>query len=374
MGRKLKPLIHFIVGTRPEALKLLPVMQSLTLPFSVHMTGQQDPKMLDASFHEFVSQRAFDTTVPKNGETRGASIGSLLAYVERLGFGPTDHVVVQGDTNSAAAGGCAAFHALATVHHVEAGLRTHDPKSPFPEEGNRRVLSAVAHWHYAPTRQSRRNLLGEGVPRKSIAVTGNTAIDALNATLLALGEESDSTLRPGYSPPRLLVTLHRREAHGNPRRSALREVVACQETLLKEWSVVVVAHPNPFVQQDLDWCKENMAGFHRVTIVEPTSHVDFVALMRGSTLIVSDSGGVQEEAPSVGLRVLVVRNDTERPEAIRDGGHFLVGAAGTGISNALQDIIYTQRFAFEGVNPFGDGMAGRRIADLLEKRVVGRAS
>lgn len=367
------PRLHFVVGTRPEALKLLPVMQSVRVPFSVHVTGQQASRMLDSTFHKVVSERAHTISEPKSDENQGASFGSLLRHIEGLGFCPSDHVVVQGDTNSSAAGGLAAFHASATIHHIEAGLRTYDLKSPFPEEGNRRMLSALAHWHYAPTEHSRRNLMMEGVAPDAIEVTGNTAIDALNATLCLLPSQVEEPPRPADSPPQLLVTLHRREAHGAPRRSVLREVAACRETLLAEWSVVVVAHPNSAVQQDLRWCSNNVAGFNQFRIWEPTSHLDFVTLMRSSTLIVSDSGGVQEEAPALGLRVLVARDETERPEAIRESGHVLVGAAGLGIPDALQDILESLRFAFEGANPFGDGRAGPRIAKLLDERVVEEA-
>ncbi len=361
--------IYFIVGTRPEALKMLPVIKRVTSPFEVIITGQHDESMLGSDFWDFVENRAFRILSRNRTPSEPSGVDRLMERLRLLELSRRDHVIVQGDTNSAVAGGLVGAYAGAVVHHVEAGLRTFDSNHPFPEELNRRVLAAIATWHYAPTSTSEQNLLNEGVHPENVYVTGNTSIDALLEMLQVAALKGNPGHRPAEVSRLLVVTSHRREAHGELRRLLYRNLGDCANMLGNDWKVVVLTHPNPAILSDVAWALDNVPKFNSFDIVEPLGHSDFIRLLQRSELVLSDSGGIQEEAPTLGLRVLVAREHTERPEAIRDGGHILVGADGRHLEGALRTILTDSDLRFRGPNPFGDGLSGKRIADHIHNAV-----
>jgi len=280
-----------------------------------------------------------------------------------------DVVLVHGDTTTSFAAALAAYYKKIPVAHVEAGLRTHDKYQPFPEEINRRLCDALCDYHYAPTQSARRNLLNEGFGEDSIRVTGNTVIDAL----LDVAEKPYQFDNPlfdaaGSNGRRLiLVTAHRRESFGKPFEEmcrAMRDIARSNPTV----DVIYPVHPNPNVQRV---ARQVLGGEERVFLTAPLEYVPFVHLLKKSTLVLTDSGGIQEEAPSLGKPVLVMREVTERPEAIESGTAVLVGTTYDGITSHVQRLLDDSaayaRMA-NAINPYGDGLARIRIADDLTSR------
>jgi len=363
-----------IFGTRPEAIKLAPVIEALagsrTLVARVCVTGQHR-QMLDqmltlfgiAPHHDLAimqpDQDLFDLTA------RAISGLRPVLDAERPAA-----VLVQGDTTTAMVAALAAFYDKIPVGHVEAGLRTGHIHDPFPEEMNRRLTTQLATWHYAPTPSAAANLRREGVAAAHIAVTGNTVIDALLAVVARL--ERDPTLCvPALSAAQLagrrlvLVTGHRRESFGEGLRNicmALRDLAAAHPDV----AIVYPVHLNPAVQRPV---QALLAGQPNITLTAPLDYLPFVDLMRRAHLILTDSGGLQEEAPSLGVPVLVMRETTERPEAIAAGTALLVGTQRGAIvaaaSRLLTDPAAHARMR-AAQNPFGDGAAAPRIAAHLE--------
>jgi UDP-N-acetylglucosamine 2-epimerase (non-hydrolysing) len=266
--------------------------------------------------------------------------------------------LVLGDTTTAFVAGLAAHYAGIPVGHVEAGLRTYDWHNPFPEESNRQMLSRISTWCFAPTTQSQTHLRNEQIPVSRIHVTGNTGIDAL---VQVLGESVPETAIPPY----LLVTLHRRESFGEP----LLEVLGAVKEFLRvepEVTVIWPVHPNPTVRAMAD----RVFGNHpRVQLIAPQTYSAFAKWMRGAKLILTDSGGVQEEAPSLGKRVLVARDTTERPEAVDSGHNRLVGRKHDTVLHELQRAWHEPAYTgpIPAGNPFGDGRASERIVNILEQ-------
>ena len=279
-------------------------------------------------------------------------------------------MVVQGDTTTAMSAALAAFYLGIPVAHVEAGLRSGDIRNPFPEEVNRRIITQVATIHFAPTRQNREALLGEGIAADSVIVTGNPGIDAL-LTVAAAGagdirleaavpDLEDRTLR------QVLVTLHRRESHGTPLRS-ICEMIARLAREVPSARFLLPMHPNPAVRATIE---ETLAGVQGVYLTEPLDYATFVSAMNRSTLILTDSGGVQEEAPSLGVPVLVLRDATERPEVIEVGAARLVGRDPDRVYAIAHELLTHEeaRLAMTGkTNPYGDGRASIRIRDALQQ-------
>lgn len=356
-----------VIGTRPEAIKLAPVtlaaMHDGRFEPCVVRTSQHR-EMLDQMIEHFALPVAVDLDIMRHDQdlaqiTTAALEGLYRTIAERR----PACVVVQGDTTTTFCGALAAFYHRIPVAHVEAGLRTGDRFQPFPEEINRRLTGQVTDFHFAPTEGARSNLLREGVPASRIWVTGNTAIDALQITL-ARGAGLASP--PGR---RLLVTAHRRENHGAPMAAICDALLRLMERF-DDLSVRFPVHLSPRVRSTVF---ERLRGHPRIALEEPLGYADFVRAMAESTLILSDSGGVQEEAPSLGKPVLVLRETTERPEAVEVGAAVLVGTDAdrivSEVTRLLEDAARYERMASAG-NPFGDGTAGRRIVELLADELL----
>lgn len=362
-----------VVGTRPEAIKLGPVIRALsshtpTVETVVCVTAQHRD-MLDQVLQLFGIRPAHDLDLMQQDQTQlrmlEAAIGGLGRVLEAEA---PDLVLVQGDTTTTLAACLAAAYCRIPVGHVEAGLRTYDFLRPFPEEINRRVVGAVAALHFAPTEGARANLLREGVDARSIHVCGNTGIDALLMTVDRRYAFSDPVLESlDFTRRRVvLVTAHRRESFGAP----LAEICRAIRKLVEgrpEVDVVFPVHPNPNVRTVVSAA---LSDVERVYLVPPLDYEAFVQLMDRSFLILTDSGGIQEEAPSLGKPVLVLREVTERPEAVAAGTAVVVGTDADLIlretSLLLDDPdVYASRATVR--NPFGDGRAAARIVELILK-------
>jgi UDP-N-acetylglucosamine 2-epimerase (non-hydrolysing) len=350
----------FILGTRPEAIKLACLIRHCrALPgFDVRVcVTAQHRELLDSVLAAFEITPDHDLDVMRPGQTLSGAAARILDGLDPiLGAQPPDWVIVQGDTTTTFAGALAAFHRRIRVAHVEAGLRTGNLSHPFPEEMNRLLTTRLASLHFAPTPWARQNLLSEGVPDAAIHVTGNTGIDAV---LYVRGRLS----RLG-SARSVLITAHRRESFGEP----FENICAALRTLAlryPDFSFVFPVHPNPNVRQVVH---RALAGIPNFQLLEPLDYVAFVGLMSRAYLILTDSGGIQEEAPSLGKPVLVLRETTERPEGVEAGTVRLVGTSTAAIvehaSRLLDDPGEYNRMA-RAHNPYGDGRASARIAEIL---------
>jgi UDP-N-acetylglucosamine 2-epimerase (non-hydrolysing) len=367
-----------IAGTRPEAIKMAPVIKRLAgdarFESRVCVTGQHR-QMLDAVLQQFSIVPEHDLNImrpnQKLADIASATLTGLTPLLEE--FRP-DWVLVQGDITTTLAASIAAFYCRVRVAHIEAGLRTGDLSAPWPEEGNRKLTSAITGIHFAPTERSRANLLAEGVPASTIHVTGNTVIDALLSIRDRISQ--DSALQEslagrfpfiGDYPRMILVTGHRRENFGEGFENICRALAE----LAKRFPDVLVLYPvhlNPNVREPV---YRLLSGLPNVRLVEPADYIPFVYLMDRSTLIITDSGGVQEEAPSLGKPVLCMREVTERPEAVDAGTVKLVGTDADRIVTEAS-LLLSDRQAYgrmsRASNPYGDGHASERIVDLLAQR------
>jgi UDP-N-acetylglucosamine 2-epimerase (non-hydrolysing) len=358
-------------GTRPEAIKMAPVVTELRsrpgVDCSVAVTAQHR-EMLDEALELFGILPDHDLDLMTVGQTPSQVAARVLAEIdELLAKSEPDWVIVQGDTTTAMSVALGAFHAGVRVAHVEAGLRTNDRRQPFPEEVNRRVVTMVADLHFAPTSAARANLLAEGVAESDVIVTGNTVVDAVldiaqrpfdaRATPLAHVPDADGRL--------VVLTAHRRESFGPPMREAFRAVRALAERF-DDVRIVYPVHPNPEVRS---LAHEVLDGVARVHLVPPLDYRSFVWLLSQACLVLTDSGGIQEEAPSLGVPVLVLRDVTERPEAVEAGTARLVGTAADAIVSQASELL-TDPAAYDAMagapNPYGDGRARVRIADAVE--------
>lgn len=370
MARK----IVLAFGTRPEAIKMAPVARALaarTDEFACRVcVTAQHREMLDQALAVFDLHADHDLDVmTPNQDLSGITSRVLDGMCHYLGTERPDLVLVHGDTTSTFACALAAFYCGVPVGHVEAGLRTGDPRNPFPEEMNRRLAGALCELHFSPTPESRDNLLREGVAPERIVVTGNTAIDALR---LALASPALAILPRRFPAGRrgVLVTAHRRENFGEGIRAicrALRRLATARPDL----HLIYPVHPNPNICGPVG---ELLGGLSNVELIEPVAYAEFVRLMADCHLILTDSGGVQEEAPSLGKPVLVLRDQTERPEAVRAGTVRLVGTDEARIvaeSDRLLDDPAAYESMARAVNPYGDGRAATRIVAFLRHRFTG---
>lgn len=373
MTQRIKVLSIF--GTRPEAIKLAPVVLALQKEPGVdHMTcvTGQHREMLDQVLSVFGLVPDHDLNVMKAGQDLAHVTQSVLLGVTRvLREVRPDWLVVQGDTTTAFASALAGFYEHVDIAHVEAGLRTHDRLSPWPEEINRRLVGTLGSLHFAPTPRAANNLLTEGVAPDRVLVTGNTVIDALRLTSARADKDValDGVLRSqslnGFDPSRrlLLVTLHRRENLGEKLRSICQGLsrLAARDDV----EIAFPVHLNPAVRSVV---AEVLDGVPHVHLLPPLDYLPFVALLQRCHLVVTDSGGIQEEAPGLGKPVIVARDTTERPEAIEAGTALLAGPDGFAIETActrlLDDPVLYARMA-EAVNPFGDGHSSERIVRAL---------
>ncbi|MFP8835084.1 non-hydrolyzing UDP-N-acetylglucosamine 2-epimerase [Hydrogenophaga sp. XSHU_21] len=370
--------VLIVFGTRPEAIKMAPVVKALLADprYEVHLcVTAQHRGMLDQVLDLFEMRPDDDLDLMKPGQdltdiTSNVLLG-LRAVLKRW---RPDVVLVHGDTTTTLAASLAAYYERIDVGHVEAGLRTHDRYAPWPEEMNRRLTGALASIHFAPTQKARSNLLAEGIHDHSIHVTGNTVIDALLDVVgridadLQLRDRLDAAV-PSIAQGRkiVLVTGHRRENFGQGFENICLALRAIAEN--RDVEIIYPVHLNPNVQEPV---RRILSGCERVHLIDPLDYLPFVRLMSRAYLVITDSGGIQEEAPSLGKPVLVMRDTTERPEAVDAGTVRLVGTdTGRIVSEAqrlLDDPIQYQTMS-RAHNPYGDGLAARRIADLLQSNL-----
>lgn len=358
------------VGTRPEAIKMAPVIRALQADpdFDCRVLATaQHRQMLDQVLQVFGITPDIDLDIMQPGQTLTGLTGRLLIRLEEvLAAEKPDAILAQGDTTTVLATALASFYDRIPFGHVEAGLRTGDIANPFPEEMNRVVASHLTRWHFAPTRFAADKLLAEGYPAADVHVTGNTVIDALYhvaATDPRTGLDLDASKRL------ILVTLHRRENFGEPLLricDALARLVADNPDV----QMVLPVHHNPNVRGIV---REHFGAMDRVILCEPLDYTAFVAAMKAATLILSDSGGVQEEAPALGKPVLVLRETTERPEAVEAGVTKLVGTRSEPIRAAAQELLddpaaYAAMARRE--SPYGDGKAAARIVETLRRDLL----
>jgi UDP-N-acetylglucosamine 2-epimerase (non-hydrolysing) len=361
----------FVFGTRPEAIKLAPVITQARSYgsdlASVVVSSGQHTSLLDSLPALLGFEVDYDLAVMQPGQTPSSLCSLILERLDKvLELERPDVVIVQGDTTTALAGGLAAFHRGIPVAHVEAGLRSDNPLSPFPEEMNRRLLGRIATTHFAATESNRCELLREGVQDSTIFITGNTVVDALHsiASTAQPGPGLRQLLRriEGLKP--ILLTTHRRESFGDKMSANLRIIKEFVERH-EDVALVFPVHPNPSVRHA---SHSLLGGTPRIHLVEPMAYDQFICLMKHAWLIVSDSGGIQEEAPSLGKPLLIIRENTERPEAVECGIARLVGESGTRLGEMLEEAYLPASWIerVKGVsNPFGDGHAGERIISNL---------
>ena len=358
--------ILLVFGTRPEAIKMCPLVNELKtregIKTVVCVSGQHR-QMLDQVLEAFHVVPDYDLSIMKDKQTLFDITTNILDRIKAvLEEVKPDVVLVHGDTSTTFVTALACFYMQIPVGHVEAGLRTYDIYSPYPEEFNRQAVSIISRYNFAPTEQARQNLLSEGKRPESIFVTGNTAIDALR-----------TTVREDYSHPELvwasdsrliLITAHRRENLGEPMKNMFRAIrrVMDEHTDVK---AIYPIHMNPIVRKTAD---EFLGGDDRIHIIEPLDVLDFHNFLARCFLVLTDSGGIQEEAPSLGKPVLVMRNTTERPEGIAAGTLKLVGTDEEVIYRSFKQLLEdNEEYArmSNACNPYGDGFACKRIADIL---------
>jgi len=362
-----------VLGTRPEAIKLALVIHELRrrtgeFETAVVHTGQHRT-MLDQALQHFKIKPDFDLDVMRPNQTLSMLTCRVLDTVENAchRFNP-DIVLVQGDTTTAFGAALAAYYCKIPVGHIEAGLRSHDIYNPFPEEANRRLVSVVTEIHFAPTALSRDALLAEGVPAAKIVVTGNTVVDALRG-LSQLPHSWENTPLAGIptDDKRLvLVTSHRRESWGNDQENmclALKDLVNRHRDI----RVIYPVHMNPNVRSTINAL---LGGIDRIHLTEPLDYLTFVSLLRRCFMVLTDSGGIQEEAPTFHKPVLVLRKVTERPEASQFGMAKIIGMSREGIFGEAERLLSDSeeyKLMSEGENPYGDGRASERICEAITR-------
>lgn len=384
--------VMLVFGTRPEAIKMAPLVKEFQkypdkFQTIVCVTGQHR-EMLDQVLHIFEIRPDYDLNIMKQGQDLyDVTARVLVGMREVLQKACPDVVLVHGDTTTSTAAALAAFYQQIPVGHVEAGLRTHNIYSPWPEEMNRQITGRIATYHFSPTLLSRKNLLAEGVKEEQIIVTGNTVIDALYMVVekikqdKTLDAELEIVLRQaGYEVNRLakgkklvLITGHRRENFGDGFISMCRAIQALTQKY-PDVDFVYPMHLNPNVRKPIHQVfGENLANLGNMFFIEPLEYLSFVYLMEKSFLVLTDSGGIQEEAPGLGKPVLVMRDTTERPEALDAGTVKLVGTdydrIVSEVSALLEDVEYYDKMS-KAVNPYGDGKACERIVRTFNEIIA----
>ena len=361
-----------IVGTRPEAIKMAPVIRELgrragAVTSRVCATAQHR-EMLDQVLSAFRVVPDYDLDLMRDARTPAQVAAAALARLEPvLEAERPDWVLVQGDTTTVMAAAVAAFYSRVRVGHVEAGLRTHDPRQPFPEEGNRRVAGCLADLHFAPTEGARENLLREGVAGARVVVTGNPVVDALRevSDAACAGEDPPELCRLPPGGRLLLVTAHRRENFGAPLEAICGALAELARRYAGDVRVAYLVHRNPRVWETAHRLLGRAPG---VTLLPPVGYLTLVRLLKRCHLVLTDSGGLQEEAPCVGKPLLVLRDKTERPEAVAAGCVRLVGTDAARIVEEASRLLDCPRAYAEMSRPssvYGDGHAARRIVDAL---------
>lgn len=364
--------ILVLFGTRPELIKLAPVISALKnhKKFkTVVVSSSQHTDLLTPFLRIFDIDTDYDLQVMSENQTPNTVASKVLCRLDEiLEIEKPDLILVQGDTTTAMSGALAGFNRKITVGHIEAGLRSGNSLSPFPEEMNRRIISQIAHFHFAATSKNRENILAENIADENIFVTGNTIVDALQFILenQQPGDEIGTLSNRTNGLKRILLTTHRRESFGEKMSDNL-EILREFVRKYPDTCLIFPVHPNPNVRKITE---EILKDQERIFLLAPLDYSDFVNLMKNAWLIVSDSGGVQEEAPSLGVPVLVLRENTERMEAIESGVAKLVGV------NSLEELLeknYNDETWINSVkeikNPFGDGNTADRIVKILENNL-----
>lgn len=362
--KKIKVMTIF--GTRPEAIKMAPLVKELEsrnqIECVVCVTAQHR-QMLDQVLNAFNIIPKYDLDIMKKGQTLvDITSRSLQKIDEVIKIEKPDIVLVHGDTTTTLAGSLAAYYNQVSVGHVEAGLRTYNKYSPFPEELNRQFTGIIADMHFAPTQVAKENLIKEGKNESTIYVTGNTAIDALNTTVKK--DYSNEFLEKMKGSRIILLTAHRRENLGEPMRNIFRAV----KRIVNEFNDVQVVYPvhlNPIVKE---LANEILGNNEKVHLIDPLEVLDFHNFLDSSYIIMTDSGGIQEEAPSLGKPVLVLRDTTERPEGVKAGTLKLVGTEEDDIYNKTRELLINEKEyqkMSKASNPYGDGNSSKYIVDII---------
>ena len=361
--------IMLIFGTRPEAIKMCPLITELKTrkkaKISVCTSGQHKEMLRDV-LEAFGIIPDYELSIMKKGQTLSEITCKAIEGISKILVSESpDLVLVHGDTTTAFCGALAAFYSKIDVGHVEAGLRTYNVYSPYPEEFNRRTISLIAKYHFAPTDVAKQNLLHEGINEKNVFVTGNTAIDALKTTVKK--DYTHPALKSNGNGRLIMLTMHRRENVGTPMKNVFRAL----RKIADEYSdvrIIYPLHPNPCVREiayaELGDCKS-------ICLTEPLGVLDFHNFLAKSYIIITDSGGIQEEAPHLGKPVLVARDTTERPEGIRAGTARLIGCEEETVYKSIKLLLDdTSLYAkmSQAQNPYGDGFASSRIANVLLNR------
>lgn len=360
--------IMVVFGTRPEAIKMCPLVNELksrkNIQTVVLVTGQHR-QMLDVVLKAFSVTPEYDLSIMKEKQTLfDITTGILSSIKEVLEKEKPDTVLVHGDTTTSFVTALACFYLQIPVGHVEAGLRTYNIYSPYPEEFNRQAVGIIAKYNFAPTELSKANLIKEGKDASSVFVTGNTAIDALKTTIK--DDYYHEQLEWAKDSRLIMITAHRRENLGEPMHHMFRAI----RRIIEEYPDIKAIYPihlNPAVREVAD---EILSGCDRIRIIEPLDVLDFHNFLNKSYLILTDSGGIQEEAPSLGKPVLVMRDTTERPEGIKAGTLKLVGTNEDTIYREFKNLLENKEEYLKmsrASNPYGDGFASKRIADILER-------
>lgn len=370
--KKLKVMTVF--GTRPEAIKMCPlVLEMKKYPDLIEplvAVTAQHREMLDQVLELFQIKPDYDLNIMTSGQTLyDVTTRALMGLKEVMEEAKPDIVLVHGDTTTTFAGALAAFYAQIPVGHVEAGLRTGNKYSPYPEEMNRKLTGSIADMHFAPTAISKQNLLKENVNPDNILVTGNTVIDALQATVqkdyVFEDAEFNKVFESGHRL--ILMTTHRRENLGEPMRHVYKALKSVLETH-EDVEAIFPVHKNPKVREIV---QQELGGLDRVHLIEPMDYEPFANLMAKVDIVLTDSGGIQEEAPALGKPVLVLRDTTERPEAVSAGTVLLVGTAYEDVlretNRLLDDAAHYKKMA-EAANPYGDGQACARIVNAVLRK------
>ena len=355
-----------VFGTRPEAIKMAPVVKELEKREdveSVVCVTAQHRGMLDQVLEAFKIKPDYDLNIMKPGQTLTHITAEVLKGIEEIIIKEKpDLVLVHGDTTTAMAAALAAFYQQVKVGHVEAGLRTYDKYSPFPEEMNRQIIDRIADYLFAPTEVSKRNLEGKLNKGQKVFVTGNTAIDALKTTVSS--EYSHGDLEWAKDSKLILVTAHRRENLGEPMRRIFKAIRKIADEY-PDVKIIYPVHMNPRVREV---AREVLGNSKKIRLIEPLDVLDFHNFMERAYFIMSDSGGVQEEAPSLGKPVLVLRDTTERPEGIEAGTLKLVGTETENVYKNAKDLLENESIynnMAEAKNPYGDGFASKYIVDAI---------
>lgn len=362
--------VMVVFGTRPEAIKMCPLVKELKkdndLKTIVCVTGQHR-EMLDQVLQTFNIVPDYDLSVMRDKQTLFDVTQNILGKMKDLLEEVKPNIVlVHGDTSTTFAAALSAFYLQIPVGHVEAGLRTYDIYSPFPEEFNRQATGIIAKYHFTPTEVSRQNLLNEGKKETDIFITGNTAIDALKTTVL--DDYTNPILEWVGSSRLIMLTAHRRESLGQPLKNMFKAI----KRIVNEYEDIKVIYPihmNPLVRET---AKSILGEHERIRIIEPLEVLDFHNFLNKAYLILTDSGGIQEEAPSLGKPVLVMRDTTERPEGVAAGTLRLVGTNEQTIYENFRELLNNEA-TYENMskasNPYGDGFASKRIVDILKKNI-----